>query len=108
MNGIFTFGSADFSNLIRAGSYKINPNSRQDLDSYRDADGVLHRTALIIWQSGRLSRMQVENLVVRLTYPISTVSCSYSSNGPTGNIILTLISCVISTGSDRSRNGKRD
>lgn len=46
MNILFTFGSADFSNLIRAGSYKINPNSRQDLDSYRDANGVLHRTAL--------------------------------------------------------------
>lgn len=46
MNGIFTFGSADFANLIRAGSYKITPNSRQDLDSYRDADGILRRTAL--------------------------------------------------------------
>lgn len=46
MTGVFKFGSADFANLIRAGSFKINPNSRQDLDSYRDADGVLHRTAL--------------------------------------------------------------
>ena len=46
MNGIFTFGSADFSNLIRAESYKITPNARQDLDSYRDADGVLQRNAL--------------------------------------------------------------
>lgn len=46
MNGIFTFGSANFSNLIRAGSYQITPNARQDLDSYRDADGVLQRNAL--------------------------------------------------------------
>lgn len=46
MNGLFSFGSADFSNKIRAESYNIIPNARQDLDSYRDADGVLHRTAL--------------------------------------------------------------
>lgn len=46
MANIFKFGTADFAGLIRAGSFKINPNSRQDLDSYRDADGVLHRTAL--------------------------------------------------------------
>lgn len=46
MTGIFTFGSADFSNKIRAESFKITPNARQDLDSYRDADGVLRRTAL--------------------------------------------------------------
>ena len=46
MKGIFTFGSADFANLIRAESYKITPNARQDLDSYRDADGVLQRNAL--------------------------------------------------------------
>lgn len=46
MNGIFYFGNADFSNLIRAGSYKITPNARQDLDSYRDGDGILRRNAL--------------------------------------------------------------
>lgn len=43
---MFKFGSYDFSDMIRADSYEINPNARQDLDSYRDADGVLHRTAL--------------------------------------------------------------
>lgn len=46
MEGLFKFGSADFSNKIRAETYKITPNARQDLDSYRDADGVLQRTAL--------------------------------------------------------------
>lgn len=46
MDGIFKFGSADFSKKIRVSSYMITPNARQDLDSYRDADGVMHRTAL--------------------------------------------------------------
>ena len=46
METLFKFGSADFANMIRSGSYKITPNARQDLDSYRDADGVLRRTAL--------------------------------------------------------------
>lgn len=46
MDTLFKFGSADFANIIRSGSYKITPNARQDLDSYRDADGVLRRTAL--------------------------------------------------------------
>ena len=31
--------------MIKANSYKITKNS-QDLDSYRDANGVLHRNAL--------------------------------------------------------------
>lgn len=46
MDRIFTFGTADFSHIIRAGTFKIVPNARQDLDSYRDADGVLRRTGL--------------------------------------------------------------
>ena len=46
MQGLFKFGNADFSNLIRAESYEITPCARQDLDSYRDALGVLHRNAL--------------------------------------------------------------
>lgn len=46
MSDLFRFGSADFSNLIRAETYEIAPCSRQDLDSYRDALGVLHRNAL--------------------------------------------------------------
>jgi hypothetical protein len=46
MENVFKFGNADFTYLIRAESYDITPNARQDLDSYRDADGVLQRTAL--------------------------------------------------------------
>lgn len=43
---MFQFGSYKFSRMIRADTYKITPNARQDLDSYRDANGELHRTAL--------------------------------------------------------------
>lgn len=32
--------------LMRYGTYKCSPAQRQDLDSYVDADGYLHRTAL--------------------------------------------------------------
>ena len=32
--------------LMKLESYKAAPNQIQDLDSYRDADGVLHRSAL--------------------------------------------------------------
>ena len=41
----FTFG-CNFDHLIKADTYKITPNARQDLDSYRDANGLLHRNAL--------------------------------------------------------------
>lgn len=54
MKGIFKFGSADFSNLIRAENYNITPNTRQDIDSYRDADGILHRTALSHYYKQRI------------------------------------------------------
>lgn len=46
MEGLFMFGTADFSNKIKTGSYNCTINARQDLDSYRDADGILQRTAL--------------------------------------------------------------
>ncbi len=46
MVDLFKFGTTSFANLIKYGTFKITPNARQDLDSYRDADGVLHRTAL--------------------------------------------------------------
>lgn len=32
--------------MIRAETYKITPKQRQDLDSYRDMDGILHRNVL--------------------------------------------------------------
>ena len=42
----FTISGCNFDHLIKADSYKITPNARQDLDSYRDTEGVLHRNAL--------------------------------------------------------------
>ena len=32
--------------FIKIESYQSSPDQRQDLDSYRDADGILHRTVL--------------------------------------------------------------
>ena len=43
---LFKFGNCSFANKIKADTYNITPNARQDLDSYRDADGILHRNAL--------------------------------------------------------------
>lgn len=43
---LFSFGNCNFANVIKADSYRITPNARQDLDSYRDASGILRRTAL--------------------------------------------------------------
>lgn len=46
MTGLFSFGGCQFNHLIKADSYNVTPNARQDLDSYRDMDGVLQRNAL--------------------------------------------------------------
>lgn len=47
MNSIFIFGNyAVPHSFIDAGTVKIASNRRQDLDSYRDGDGILHRNAL--------------------------------------------------------------
>lgn len=43
---LFKFGSAVFDDFIKYDGYDITPNARQDLDSYRDADGELQRNAL--------------------------------------------------------------
>lgn len=43
---LFKFGEYDFKRMISADSYDVTPNARQDLDSYRDANGLLHRNAL--------------------------------------------------------------
>lgn len=43
-------------NLIKLESLKLTPNQIQDLDSYRDANGVLHRTAL----SHKASKIEFE------------------------------------------------
>lgn len=43
---LFQFGSLVFDKYIKYDGYDQTPNVRQDLDSYRDADGVLQRNAL--------------------------------------------------------------
>lgn len=43
---LLTIGGLDFSSIIRAETYKIIPNARQDVDSYRDANGLLHRNTV--------------------------------------------------------------
>lgn len=43
---LFQFGSLVFDKYIKYDGYDQTPNARQDLDSYRDADGVLQRNAL--------------------------------------------------------------
>lgn len=54
---------------IKAGSYTAAPNQRMDLDSYRDANGVLHRTVLghtatkIEWAVPHLPRQAKSNLM---------------------------------------------
>lgn len=35
-----------FDGIIRAETYKIIPSARQDVDSYRDANGLLHRNTV--------------------------------------------------------------
>lgn len=43
---LFRFGDFDLTPYMVAGSYDSQPNSRQDLNSYTDAYGVLQRNAL--------------------------------------------------------------
>lgn len=43
---LFKFGDLVFDKYIKYDGYDQTPNARQDLDSYRDADGFLQRNAL--------------------------------------------------------------
>jgi len=44
---LLTFGGTNVPlKYIKADSYKVVPNRRQDLDPYRDANGELHRNTL--------------------------------------------------------------
>lgn len=44
---LFKFGNYVFPNkYINWDSFEINPNQRQDLDSYTDANGLTHRNAI--------------------------------------------------------------
>ena len=71
--------------FMKLESYKSAPNQRQDLDSYRDADGYLHRNALphtatkIEFETPYMYRAQMQQLLqgIRSNY-ISNIerSCS--------------------------------
>lgn len=67
---LLKFGSTELSyEYIRAASYHTTPSQRLDLDSYRDANGVLHRTALehtaskIEWETPPLDNTQLQTLL---------------------------------------------
>ena len=55
--------------FMKLESYKSMPNQRQDLDSYRDADGYLHRTVLphtatkLEFETPYLFRPQMQSLI---------------------------------------------
>jgi len=55
--------------FMKLESYKSMPNQRQDLDSYRDADGYLHRTVLphtatkLEFETPYLFRSQMQSLI---------------------------------------------
>lgn len=46
LNYIVKLGSYNITPMIKIDTYDIIPNARQDLDSYRDANGVLKRNTL--------------------------------------------------------------
>ena len=67
---LLKFGSTTLPfDYIRAASYKATPAQRLDLDSYRDADGTLHRTVLdhtaskIEWETPYLTNAQVQAML---------------------------------------------
>lgn len=55
--------------FIQIETYQASPDQRQDLDSYRDADGLLHRTVLdhtatkIEFETPYLYMSQMQNLI---------------------------------------------
>lgn len=49
---LFKFGNLIFDDYIKYDGYDPTPNARQDLDSYRDADGILQRNALVHTSTG--------------------------------------------------------
>lgn len=49
---LFQFGSLIFDKYIKYDGYDPTPNARQDIDSYRDANGVLQRFALLHTSTG--------------------------------------------------------
>lgn len=89
MESLLTFGSYAIPNMcIEAGTYKVAPNRRQDLDTYRDADGILHRTALshtattIEFTTGYLYESEMNGLMAGLksnyiNYNERDANCTY-------------------------------
>ena len=48
---LFKFGNLVFDKYIKYDGFDPTPNARQDLDSYRDMDGMLQRNALKVTAS---------------------------------------------------------
>lgn len=74
---LFQFGSFEFLEHIELDSYVIIPNARLDMDSYTDANGVLHREAL-------------EHTKTKITFSLLELSQSQMAevmNGLTSNYI---------------------
>lgn len=86
---LITFGSYDIpSKFIRYDTYVITPNMRLDLDSYRDADGLLHRNALkhtttkIEFETPNLYEEDMEELMANIrsqyvNYSEKNATCTY-------------------------------
>lgn len=85
---LFNFGSFDFLKYIELDSYKITPNARLDMDSFTDANGVLHRGALEHTKSKvefsllELSQSEMQEVMEGLTsnyidYKQRDATCTY-------------------------------
>lgn len=67
---LIKFGSTILPwDYISAASYKATPSQRLDLDSFRDSDGILHRTVLdhtaskVEWETPYLTNVQVQTML---------------------------------------------
>jgi hypothetical protein len=75
-NGYFIKANGNIlpSYLIARKGYKSNPNIQQDLDSYRDGDGELHRNVLThkpskVWIKTISPLMYSEKLIIQSVFP---------------------------------------
>lgn len=86
---LISFGSYNIPmKFIKYDTYVITPNIRLDLDSYRDADGVLHRNALkhtttkIEFETPALREEDMDELMLNirsqyLNYSEKNAICTY-------------------------------
>ena len=86
---LVSFGSYNIPmKFIKYDTYVITPNIRLDLDSYRDADGVLHRNALkhtttkIEFETPPLHEIDMDNLMRNIrsqykNYNEKNATCTY-------------------------------